>query len=411
MLRLLVENHELILTNKFVKPRYFEDPVDSRICRAVLDLFREFQVPPTWVVIYESLKHHIDLPERKRFKARLLELRKLVVPESERRFISKQLRHFVGLQTLKGAIADSVPYLKKGDLESARHLIKLSLESGDFDDTPEIDYFADVRQRHVVKIRPSVCRTLIADLDGVLKRGGLARGELGVVLAVSNVGKTMCLCHLAKAAVLQRYKVLYLSLDDAAEEIIAERLDGSFSGVELRDLESKRVEVMSKIEKLGVQYGRSLIIKEFIPGTDMSTIVGYMDKLSATGFRPDVIVIDYVNIVGEGVNKYQGNRYKGLGNVYQDLKRLAKERKVVVWTAAQSNRSGVGMELITSANIAESFEGVHIANVIISLNRTPEERKREALRIFLAKNKTSLAEVVISIHTNFKKGAFYRKPA
>ena len=141
------------------------------------------------------------------------------------------------------------------------------------------------------------------------------------------------------------------------------------------------------------------------------TILGYMDRLSATGFIPDVVIADYVNIIGEGTGKYIGNRYKSLGNVYQDLKRLSKDRKMIIWTAAQSNRSGMGMELITSANIAESFEGVHIANVIISLNRTPEERKREALRIFLAKNKTSLAEIVIPIHTNFKKGAFYRKPA
>ncbi|MHA2265522.1 MAG: DnaB-like helicase C-terminal domain-containing protein, partial [Candidatus Thorarchaeota archaeon] len=283
-----------------------------------------------------------------------------------------------------------------------------SLTVGDEDPLPETYYFEDVASRVAASERNGrAVRTLIHDLDQVLRNHGLGRREIGIVLAISSVGKTMFLCHLSKAAVLQRLKVLYLALDDPLD-LITERLDGSFTGINLSELSESRSDVITKISELGKVYSESLLIKEAMPGTTIDEIEGYIDKVIGSGFSPDLIMVDYLNLIGGDASL---GRWKEVGEIVNDLKRLSKKYNIALWTAAQANRSALGKELTTMAEIAESFEAIMGANIVISLNRTPEEKKRQAMRLFLAKNKSSVSEVIVPITTNFAKGTFYRKKA
>lgn len=409
LLVLLLENYDFFLSDGLVKSSYFEDPVEKEICAVGLAVYRKYQLPPTWKVLWAVLKRRHPKTKLKVFKLRVRELIKTEVPAVERKYISEELRQFVGVQTLKSAMIAAVQPLEGGDLNKSRSILKIAVHAGDREPLKESSYFQDVQNRMKAEgSKEPAIRTLVGGLDAVLREHGLHAGELGVVLAVPGIGKTMFLCHISKAAVLQRRKVLYLSLDDPTE-IISERLDSSFSGIDLNQLSANRNAVVRRIKKLGETYGESLIIKEMLPGSDMAAMNAYMDKLLAKNYRPDLVILDYVNLVASTDRAWKDNQYKALGSVFQDLKRLCKERSCVVWVAAQANRSGVNKDLVTSAEIAESFEGVHAGNVIISLNRTPEELRSERLRIFLVKNKTSTAQVIIPIRTNYRKGAFYRK--
>jgi replicative DNA helicase len=380
LLTLLLDNYQYILTEDLVDPSYFEDPIDARLCEVTIVLYRELKTAPTRAVIWEELKHAQDASELKLFKKRFRTLAGIEPTEADKQYIVTELRSFAGIQAIKNAIQDSIEPLREGDLEKVRELLHASLTVGDEDPLPETYYFEDVASRVAASERNGrAVRTLIHDLDQVLRNHGLGRREIGIVLAISSVGKTMFLCHLSKAAVLQRLKVLYLALDDPLD-LITERLDGSFTGINLSELSESRSDVITKISELGKVYSESLLIKEAMPGTTIDEIEGYIDKVIGSGFSPDLIMVDYLNLIGGDASL---GRWKEVGEIVNDLKRLSKKYNIALWTAAQANRSALGKELTTMAEIAESFEAIMGANIVISLNRTPEEKKRQAMRLFL----------------------------
>jgi hypothetical protein len=403
-----LENHNQILTEGLVQPEYFEDPIEAQLTELAVALFKDFRVPPTFSILVEECKKSFESEERKLYLKRLRTCERLEITDSERLYITEELRHFAGLQALKHAISESIEPLRSGDLAAARSLIKSSLAVGDSDSLPEINYFADVADRFAKDTDHVTVRTLIAELDNVLRGHGIGRREVGAVLAISGFGKSMFLCHVAKAAIVQNFKVVYYTIDDPAD-LISERLDGSFSGVVLHDMQRNAAKVISAVKRFGRRYEGNLIIKEYDPRVTLSTIDSHIDSLVARDFMPDLVIVDYANIVGPEDSTWEGNQYKTVGQVYEGLKRLSKRRNVAVWTAGQATRSAVGKELTTLSEIAESFEGVMHANVIVSLNRTAEEKARETMRLFLAKNKSGVSEVIIPINTNYSKGALYRK--
>lgn len=398
------------MSEGLVEGRFFEDPINAQLSDLLCALYREYKHMPTTKMIGQELKLSLDRSERPLFLRRLHELRKLEIPEVERKYITTEVRRFVGIQAIKSAISESIEPLKQGDIDTVRDLLRISLTAGNEDALPESSYFEDYQQRTHEDDNNVYIRTLISNLDSYLRGGGLGKRELGIGLAVSNVGKTMFLCHLAKAAVIQRFKVAYFTLDDTVD-LITDRLDGSFTGVKLTELRTLRGRVLTRLDRLHrkFKYGNSLIIKEGVPTkTDVPAMDSYLDSLQARGFVPDLVIVDYVNIVAPATSEWVGNRYKELGGVYAELKAWCKERNFALWTAAQANRAAIGKEIATMRELAESFEGIHHSNIVLSLNRTAEERQREQMRLFLAKNKSQVSEIQIPIRTNFSKGAFYR---
>jgi hypothetical protein len=58
-----------------------------------------------------------------------------------------------------------------------------------------------------------------------------------------------------------------------------------------------------------------------------------------------------------------------------------------VWTASQTNRSGLNAEVITMESISEAFNKCFVADFIFTVSRTVEDKNTNTGRIFLAKNR------------------------
>mgnify|MGYP003636398510 CR=1 FL=1 len=52
-----------------------------------------------------------------------------------------------------------------------------------------------------------------------------------------------------------------------------------------------------------------------------------------------------------------------LGNIYEELRGLAGELEVPVWTASQSNRSSASEDIIEADKIAESYSKIMIVPI------------------------------------------------
>ncbi len=315
-------------------------------------------------------------------------LEKLDLPVKDMSYIREEMYHFVKHQTTREAILEAVDHLDTGDEEAIDACMSRVLEVqasmggglGHF-------YVRDVKKR--TKRRKEYEKNGIPSgmvLDDHLKPGGLPPKAIGVVIAPTGKGKSHILVNLGRAAILDGKKVLHVTLE-LPEETIQDRYDASFTGVTLNALEDRAGTINKAVTDLGSQFGEFLVVKEFPPVTlTVSMLRAYIRQLERIGFYPDLVIVDYADLMLPSVSR--DSMYEDQGNIYLELIKLAKELRVAVWTAAQTQRGALDKEHIDIDTIAESFKKMMHADLVILFCQTQEEKRvHKRARIFIGKNR------------------------
>jgi len=409
LLALMINNGATFVSEDLIKSEYFENPHHGTIASTVIKLYKKYGTALTYGAVKQAINKTVDKDEFNEIKRVFKKLKK-PIKEIEEKLITDQVKRFARHQEIKSAIRSGIDLLEKDDLEALETKWMNALSVGKRSTAISSQFFFssfDKRHKRRMKV-PEVLGTLIPELDELLHDGGFHRGELNVFLALPGHGKSFALDHMAKAAVLQKKKVVFYTLEMSADKA-AGRLDAAFSGVEIKNLRLKHKRISKKLEYYEKKFGDSLLIREF-PAKSLSVGMLRSDLLSLKlqGFKPDVIIVDYINILGRSSND---DSYRNLGDVYIDLRGLAQEFNIWCITAGQSNRGGFKSELITMKDIGESFEGAMHADVIITLNRLQAEKKSKTLRLYLAKNRNEIDNITITIQTAFHRGLFYKRIA
>ena len=130
-----------------------------------------------------------------------------------------------------------------------------------------------------------------------------------------------------------------------------------------------------------------LIIKEYpTRSASIQTIKNHIDKLRRRDFVPDLIILDYGDLI-RPENSGRDEKRHQLETIYEELRGMAQENECPVWTASQTNRSGLNAEVITMESISEAFNKCFVADFIFTVSRTIEDKNTNTGRIFLAKNR------------------------
>ena len=217
-------------------------------------------------------------------------------------------------------------------------------------------------------------------MDEIIK-GGLGKSELGVVIAPTGAGKSMVLVHLAAEALKQGKTVVYYTLE-LKDTVVGSRFDSCLSGIPLNELTDRKEEVLSHIE--GVD--GTLIIKEYpTKSASVQNIKNHIEKLKKRGINPDIIMCDYADLLRPV--RHSNEKRHELEETYEGLRALAQIYEIPVWTASQTNRSGLNAEVITMEAISEAFNKCFVADFIFSLSRTVQDKQANKGRIFIAKNR------------------------
>jgi replicative DNA helicase len=212
--------------------------------------------------------------------------------------------------------------------------------------------------------------------------GGLGPGELGVVVAPSGVGKTWVLCALGAAAVKAGKSVVHYTLE-LSEHYVGQRYDTVFTGVPSADLKDNKDEVFDKIKRLPGK----LLVKYFPPkGISTKKMQIHLEKMIAAGNRPDLIIVDYADLLLSHSNK-SDSTYGEQGGVYIELRGLGGELGLPIWTASQTNRSGIDSEIIEADKIADSYAKVMNADFIVSISRKSKDKLNNTARFHVMKNR------------------------
>ena len=293
-------------------------------------------------------------------------------------FIKNTSLDFCRKQTLKEAMIKSVGLLKNSSYDEIAKVINEALKLGSDSDFG-YDYVADFERRFEIKARDPIS-TGWDEID-TLCRGGLGNGELGVVIAPTGAGKSMVLVHLGAEALLQGKTVVHYTLE-LQDTSIGIRYDSCITGVSLSDMHSFKEMIYEKVQEVP---GR-LIIKEYpTKSASTQTLKNHIEKLKQRDIKVDMILVDYGDLL-KPVTVTREKRHD-LESIYEELRAMAQENKCPVWTASQTNRSGLNAEVVTLESISEAYSKCFVADFICSVSRTIDDKNNNTGRMFVAKNR------------------------
>lgn len=293
-------------------------------------------------------------------------------------YIKETALDFCRKQNLKGAMIKCVPLLEESSFDEIATIINQSLNLGVANDFGH-DYLKDFESRFEIKARNAIS-TGWDEIDSICK-AGLGRGELGVVIAPTGAGKSMVLTHLGAHAVSMGKTVVHYTLE-LSEQSIGNRYDSCITGVPLGNLFSFKEMIYEKVQDVKGQ----LIIKEYpTKSASAKTLLNHLQKLAQRDIKVDMIIVDYADLLRPSSTHKE--RRHDLQSIYEDLRAIAQESQCPIWTASQTNRSGLNAEVITMEAISEAFSKCFVADFIFSLSRTVEDKNNNTGRAFVAKNR------------------------
>ena len=304
------------------------------------------------------------------------------------KYIKEQSLDFCRKQNLKEAMMKSVGLLQSCSFDEISKTINDSLKLGS-DNNFGYDYLADFEARFIPKHRLPVTTgwKQIDDICG----GGLGKSELGVVIAPTGAGKSFCLVHLGAQGLREGKVVVHYTLE-LGDTIIATRYDSCLTGYPLSDIINFKDEVYEEIKDIEGK----LIVKEYpTKSASTNTIKSHLNKLIKRGIKPGMIIVDYADLLKPVVVRKE--KRNELESIYEELRGISTEFGCPIWTASQTNRSGLNAEVITMEQISEAFNKCFVADFIFSVSRTIEDKQNNQGKIFIAKNRNGPDGMVYDI--------------
>ena len=294
-------------------------------------------------------------------------------------YIKDKSLDFHKSQVLKDAIVKSAEILERdGDTDEIKSIIDTAMQAG-VERNLGHDYLQDIDRRYEESAR--ITSPTPWDIINELMQGGLGAGELGVIVAPAGIGKSWVLAAMGAYGISKGLNVIHYTLE-LNEAYVGLRYDSIFSGVEGQNLKYHKEEVMEKLFKLD----GSLTIKYYpTKACTVNTLSAHLKKVTAFGTKVDMVLVDYADIMKD-INKHTEMRH-ALGSIYEDLRGLAGEMQIPIWTASQANRSALDEDIIEASKVAESYAKVMPADFVLSLSRKIEDKIGNTGRFHVIKNR------------------------
>lgn len=316
------------------------------------------------------------------------------VSEQKMQWLLDETEKFCQEKAVYNAIMDSIQILDGKDDKRNKGSIPTLLSdalSVSFDPNVGHDYIADYADRYDFYHR--VEKRIPFDLDyfNKITKGGLPRKTLNIALAGTGVGKSLFMCHVAAAAMMKNFNVLYITLE-MAEERIAERIDANLLNISMDDLESLPKDMFDKrMERLKTQVKGKLIIKEYpTAAANPAHFRALLNELNLKkNFKPDIIFVDYLNICASSRIKAGANvnSYTYIKAIAEELRGLAVEFDVPIMSATQTTRSGFSNSDPGLEDTSESFGLPATADFMFALVSNEQLQSMNQLLVKQLKNR------------------------
>lgn len=403
-------------TAGLVEPAYFEDAANGMLSALATEYFQKYRSIPSVTAMKELIK---DAKASKRIRPELLphvierykQINKADV--SDRDFVIDKVEEFARHQAMEIAILKSAESLDKRDFATIDKLIQQAQMVGASAANSGVDYFATAHERAAVRKKfasgeetYNSITSGIARFDSLLYQKGWGRKELTVLMGKPKVGKSTSLVYFGRNAALAGYNVLLVSLE-VSSAIVADRLDAAMTETAMTELIEKGDDIAEKIDSMASKAGL-FEIHEFPTGTyspaDLKRLV---KKRRAEGVIFDMIVVDYADIMAPSFRS--GDPIADSKSIYVELRALAQEENAALLTATQTNREGAKASVSSMEHVAEDFNRVRIADILISINIDETERRNSEARLYFAASRNQRGDFTVKIKQDVERMQFIER--
>lgn len=312
------------------------------------------------------------------------------------------LTRFIKKQLLKHAILEAVNQLDAGeeaDLELVQQRIGEAVRVSPVGIEDSYDYFHDPYKRiHDESREPRVATQISRELDAALG-GGIAQGEIGIIIAPTSVGKTMALINVGYAALLQGKKIVHVTLE-IKPTTVGRRYDVRATKIPFVDLKENHKVLKKKLDEIK-ELGGGLKIKDYrMSLCSVPDLRAYLERLRAKKYNFDFLIVDYADLM-YCPKKYKERRYE-LSSIISSLRRLAAEFSVPVWTASQATRRAGEAGRTKLWDIAEDIGKANWCDIGLTISQTSEEKNEGIAWMELAKVRTDGGNPRVQLNYDIK---------
>ena len=362
-----------------LEPDSFETDAHKFIVKETISYFLQYKDLPTLAVF----KVKVDGIENDLLKQSVVEQLRLVyqkISDTDLKYIKEQFLEFCKNQKIKNAIMESVDHLKSGQYDKIKHVVDIAMKAG-MERNIGHEYMVDIEQRMSQMARKTV-KTNWTEID-TLMDGGLAGGELGIITACAGSGKSWVLAKMGAEAMRQGKNVLHYTLE-LNENYVGLRYDACFTGIDFQNIRNN-IDIVKK--KIAEVPGK-LIIKYFpIKTVSAHSLKLHAERIQTLGTKIDLIIVDYADILRPSQSDRNSNSYSEAGGIYEELRGVAGELQVPIWSASQSNRAAMDEDIIQANNISDSYRKIMTADFVISLSRKMSDKQANTARFHVIKNR------------------------
>jgi len=381
----------LIITDKsfsqsiidVIQAKYFDNQYFKLIMQLIKEYYEKYQSTPTFEGLEQLTTLEISSEMARKY---IFDILKEVKDASfkDHLFIKEKSIKFCKQQELKKAIRKVENIMEKGEFESydkCEEYIREAIQIGD-GDTGNFEVFHNLEE----VLKDDFRHPVPTGLDGIdnLLNGGLAKGEIGVILAPTGVGKTTMLTRFANTAFNMGYNVLQIFFEDNPK-IIQRKHFTCWTGISPDELSSNKEEVLSKADEMKKNGGKMILKKLPSDENTMTQIKNQIRKITSEGNNIDVVVLDYIDCVIP--DRSFNDEWKGEGSVMRKFEAMCHELDLVGWTATQGNRSSISSEVVTTDQMGGSIKKAQVGHVIISVAKTLQQKELGLATIAITKSR------------------------
>ncbi len=367
-----------------LEPKYFDNQYFKLIMQMTKEYYHNYEHAPSFSTLEQITKSEVTSPMAQKMVLDMI-TQVIDAPDDGYQYVQEKALKFCKQQELQKVMTKAQKIIDKGDFESYDHLeemVREALQVGEVD-TGTADVFFNLDEvldddfRHPIPIG-------ITGIDNLLK-GGLAKGEIGVILAPTGVGKTTVLSKIANNAFNLGYNVLQIFFEDNPK-IIQRKHFTMWTKIAPDNLSLQREEVLEKVRQIKENASNRLILKKLPSDTlTMNQIKNQIRKMIAEGTKIDLVVVDYIDCIVP--DKNLGDEWKSEGSVMRGFESMCHELDIAGWTATQGNRSSISSEVVTTDQMGGSIKKAQVGHVIISVAKSLQQKEMNLATIAITKSR------------------------
>lgn len=261
--------------------------------------------------------------------------------------------------------------------------------------------FSDVADDPVTFIRQnnrydptSVIKTGIRSFDNRHIAGGPIPGEMYVVSAPPGRGKSTLLVNIGASAILQGKDVIHIFVGDNSEADGVLRYSSRMTGVPMSQIMMNSSEYLPRWNEIKDRFHLgNLVIQQYPIGEpSISDIRSFITRsIVHRSISPKLLVLDYVDNCRRNRSL---SSYDDLGDMYAQLKSIAEEMGLIVWTASQPKQDTWDSDTPAGLNsLAESSKKQHHIDAMITMSKVSDN----AYKLYVPKLRRGAAEFSVDL--------------